>query len=106
MMLDGKQTVVHYLSPTPFDERELVSRLSGQFDSQVCLHTLALPAAALEEDEEHGCGRPDCGQGAGGNCSSCSSGGCSSCGSSTGDLQAVFAALRERMDKPERTPLV
>jgi cell fate regulator YaaT (PSP1 superfamily) len=106
MMLDGKQAIVHYLSQDSFDERELVSRLSGQFDSQVCLHTLSLPVEAEPESGDGGCGRPDCGRGADGNCSSCSSGGCSSCGSSQNDMQELFSALRERIQPSTRTPLV
>jgi cell fate regulator YaaT (PSP1 superfamily) len=104
MMLDGQQTIVHYLSPSEFDERELVSRLSRQFDSQVCLHSLALGEDEPEEHEDGGCGRPDCGRGAGGQCSTCSSGGCSSCGSGN-DLKAYFAAMREKMNPSHRTPL-
>jgi cell fate regulator YaaT (PSP1 superfamily) len=106
MMLDGKQAIVHYLSPDLFDERELISRLSRQFEAQVCLHTLSLPASAAVEADDGACGRPDCGHGADGHCSSCSSGGCGSCGSSSNDLQAVFAALREKMQPTSRTPLV
>jgi cell fate regulator YaaT (PSP1 superfamily) len=103
MMLDGKQAILHYLSSQPFEERDLVSRLSRQFETQVCLHTLALPPDTEEDHADEGCGRPNCGQGADGHCSSCSSGGCSTCSTSTSDLQEVFAALREKM--PQRTPL-
>lgn len=105
MMLDGKQGIVHYLSPDSFDEREVVSRLSRQFEAQVCLHTLSLPADAALDVDDGGCGRPDCGSGEDGHCSSCSSGGCSSCGSSKNDMQELFKSLRERMQASSRTPL-
>src|ERR1051326_6250837 len=103
MMLDGKQTILHYVSRDSFDERELISRLSSEFNSQMCLHSLVLPAAT--DDDEHGCDRPACGRGSDGSCSSCSSGGCSGCGAGGDELQSLFASLRERLQESQRTPL-
>jgi cell fate regulator YaaT (PSP1 superfamily) len=102
MLLDGEQAILHHLHWADFDERELVSALSRQYDLRVRLHALKSEAA---EEEEHGCGRPDCGGGSGG-CSSCSSGGCSTCGAGTTDMRAYFAALREQMQRQDRVPLL
>ncbi len=102
VLLDGEQAVLHHLHWAEFDERDLVSALSRQHDLRVRLHTLK---TAAEAEEEHGCGRPDCGHGSGG-CSSCSSGGCSSCGAGTPDVRAYFAALREQMQHENRVPLL
>jgi cell fate regulator YaaT (PSP1 superfamily) len=103
--LDGKQGILHHLAWGDFDERDLVSRLSGSHDLRVTLHSLALPK---EPDEaEVGCGRPDCGRTEGGSCGDCGSGGCSSCGArSPVDLKTHFANLREQMFAHNRTPLL
>lgn len=101
--LDGKQAFLHHFSWGDYDERELVSRLSGPYDLQVSLHRVTTESTT---EEEHGCGRPDCGKSDGG-CSTCGSGGgCGSCGSSApADMTAYFADLRAKMMAEHRTPL-
>jgi cell fate regulator YaaT (PSP1 superfamily) len=105
MMIDGKQAVLSYLGALGFDERELLDRLSRRFGTQIVLQSLALPREE-EEEEEHGCGRPDCGRTEEGQCSSCGTGGCGSCGDSSLDMKAYFSSLRDKMNDQQRTPLV
>ena len=103
--LDGKQAVVHHLRREECDCRPLVSRLSRSFDVYIVMENLAEPQTPSENE---GCGRPDCGQGHGG-CSSCSSGGgCGTCGKGTtsSEVSAYLAGLRERMEQSSRTPLL
>src|SRR5205085_4946483 len=74
--LEGKSAIIHHLRRVDCDYRPLVSSLARTYDVCVTMQNLALP---VEVEEEAGCGKPDCGQGAGG-CSTCSTGGgCSSC---------------------------
>jgi hypothetical protein len=73
VLLDGEHAVVHYLRAADFDPRPFVSGLSRAFDVHVTLFDLTGPIAK----EDHGCGRPDCGNGGGG----CGThGACSTCG--------------------------
>jgi len=104
VLLDGQQAVVHYLPFAECDERPLVSQLSREHELHVALHNMAMP----KEEEEHGCGRPDCGQKEGGGCDTCSSGGgCSSCGASKpNDMKEYFGGLRAKMMEGKRTPLL
>jgi hypothetical protein len=105
VLLDGEQAILHHLHWDEFDERDLVSALVRQHDLRVRLHSLRTAPA----EAEHGCGRPDCGRKEGGGCSTCGSGGgCSSCGAAKPDeVQAYFAALRERMhEQGNRVPLL
>jgi cell fate regulator YaaT (PSP1 superfamily) len=106
LLLDNQHAVVQYLGEEAFDARPFVSKLSTQFEVHVTLQNLAL--APQHDEEEHGCGRPDCGKTKGGGCSTCGTGGgCSTCGSaSREDVTAHFAALRAQMEQAHRTPLV
>ena len=103
--LDGNQAVVHHLRREECDYRPLVSRLSRSFDVFIVMENLAEPQMP---SQEAGCGRPDCGQGHGG-CSSCASGGgCGTCGkgTSSSEVSAYLAGLRERLEQSTRTPLL
>jgi cell fate regulator YaaT (PSP1 superfamily) len=96
VLLDGEHAVLHHLRLADFDPRPFVSTLSRTFEVHLTLEDLSRTGAAVEE-EEHGCGRPDCGSGSGG----CGSGGdgCSTCGLKNAvDLRAYFAGLREQME--------
>jgi len=109
VLLDGEQAIVHFLRMAPCDERPLVSALSRTHQLHVALHDLALPGAPVAEEEHAGCGRPDCGQGGAGGCTSCGSGGgCSTCGAGKADdgSRAHFAKLRDQMAAQQRTPLL
>lgn len=103
MLLDGEHVVLHHLRGGECDVRPLVSTLSREFALHVLLQDLTHPVEpAPAEDEEHGCGRENCGAG---NCSSCGTGGgCSSCGTPSDDEQSYFAGLREKME--QRVPLL
>jgi len=106
VLLDGEQVILHHLPWGEFDERDLVAGLSRRHGLRVRLHSLRTTEPA---EEEHGCGRPDCGRKEGGGCSTCGSGGgCSTCGAAKPEqVQAYFAALRERMHRqPQRMPLL
>lgn len=104
VLLDGQQAVVHLLRAGECDVRPFVSGLASQHDLQVSLQDLSASPA----QEEHGCGKPDCGRSAGGGCSTCGSGGgCSSCSAGSGkDLTAYFAELRQQMEQQRRVALL
>jgi cell fate regulator YaaT (PSP1 superfamily) len=106
VLLDNQHAVVQYLGWEPFDAPPFVSKLSTVFEVHITLQNLA--QAAQHEEEEHGCGRPDCGKTEGGGCSTCGTGGgCSTCGSATvEDVQSHFAELRTQMEQAHRTPLI
>jgi cell fate regulator YaaT (PSP1 superfamily) len=105
VLLDGEHAVLHHLQAGEADVRPFVSTLSREFSLYVTLVDLSQPHH--EEEEVHGCGRPDCGQGADGECGSCGSGGgCSTCGSAKlQEVAAHFAGLREQMER-RRTALL
>ncbi len=102
MLLDGEHVVLHHLRWAECDVRPLVSALSQKFAMHVLLQDLSRPAVPVPvEEEEHGCGKENCGAG---NCGSCGSGGCGTCGVSAQDTQAHFAELRQKME--QRVPLL
>ncbi|HTU20531.1 MAG TPA: PSP1 C-terminal domain-containing protein [Gemmataceae bacterium] len=109
VLLDGEHAMLHYLSSGDVDVRPFVSTLSRELAVQVTLIDLSRDreGAALDESAEHvGCGRPDCGQGADGGCSTCDSGGCNTCGAAKPqDMDLYFAQLREQMER-QRTALL
>jgi cell fate regulator YaaT (PSP1 superfamily) len=109
VLLDGEHAVLHQLRAEDADVRPFVSTLSREFDMHVTLIDLSRDreGAALEEnDDDHGCGRPDCGQREDGGCSTCGSGGCGTCGSGQPkDMKLYFAQLREQMER-QRTALL
>lgn len=103
MTLDGSRAIVQCLAGA-CDPAPLLDALAATHGVQVWLENLADP---LEEEEEHGCGKPDCGKSEGGGCSTCSSGGgCSSCGSGKVDMRDYFGHLREQMESSKRTQLL
>jgi cell fate regulator YaaT (PSP1 superfamily) len=109
MLLDGEHAVLHYLPEGAADVRPFVSTLSREFAAHILLIDLSRDrqGAMAEESEEHGgCGRPDCGRGADGGCSTCGSGGCGTCGDAKpADMELYFAQLREQMER-QRTALL
>lgn len=104
VLLDGQHAIIHHLRLAECDERPLVSSLSREHDLYITLHNLAFPKAPSAP----GCGRPDCGQAAGGGCSTCGSGGgCATCGAAAAkDMKVYFARLREQMMQHRRTTLL
>jgi hypothetical protein len=108
VLFDGRQAIIQHVRREDCDYRPLVSSLSRKFDLLLIMQNLALPMEL--DEEEHGCGRPDCGKGAGG-CSTCSSGGgCSTGHCSSGvkqeEITAYLAGLRDQMEARGRTPLL
>jgi hypothetical protein len=93
--LDGVQASIFHLRAGDCDCRPLAAALSRETDLQIVMENMAEPAPVT------GCGRPDCGQGAGG-CSSCGSGGCGSgscsAGHSAPEVSSHLASLRRAME--------
>jgi cell fate regulator YaaT (PSP1 superfamily) len=105
VLLDGEHAVLHYLEGESADVRPFVSTLSREFAVQVTLIDLSSDREGAVE-EETGCGRPDCGRGADGGCSTCASGGCGTCASAEPkDMELYFAQLRQQMER-QRTALL
>jgi cell fate regulator YaaT (PSP1 superfamily) len=106
--LDGT-AILHAVAWGACDAAELLERLGARFNVPVRLLDLSRIAVAKEPS---GCGKPDCGAGAGG-CSTCGPNGCSTGSCSRGsvksaeDLAAYFADLRRQMERAglARTPL-
>ncbi len=109
VLLDGEHALLHHLRWADADVRPFVSTLSREFALHIVLVDLTRSqetAGHEESDEPHGCGRPNCGRGADGACSTCGSGGCATCGSAKPpDMQLYFAQLREQMER-HRTALL
>jgi cell fate regulator YaaT (PSP1 superfamily) len=99
MTLDGVQASIFHLRAADCDCRPLAAALSRETDAQIVMENMAEPAPIT------GCGRPDCGQGAGG-CSSCSTGGCGTGSCSAGhkveEVSAHLASLRRAMESRAR----
>jgi PSP1 C-terminal conserved region len=108
VLLDGQHAALHYLRWADGDVRPFVSTLSREFELHVALVDLTPSReASTHEEEPNGCGRPNCGQQAGGGCSTCGTGGgCATCGTAKPqDVETHFAQLREQMER-RRTALL
>ena len=60
VLFDGKQAIIQHLRQEQCDYRPMVSALAKKYDMLLIMQNLVLPAVVGEE--EHGCGRPDCGR--------------------------------------------
>jgi hypothetical protein len=99
--IEGGQAVLYHLRRADCDYRPLVSALARLHDFSIVMENLAPELMA-------GCGRPDCGHGAGG-CSSCGSeGGCSSgsCGKKHSAEEVASYLLDRRRQMEARTSLL
>jgi cell fate regulator YaaT (PSP1 superfamily) len=108
ILLDGRRTLLQYLSWAEWDGTRLVEALARRHGIEVLLEDLTLPAEAPPEEEHGGCGKPDCGKASsGGGCDTCSTGGgCSTgCGSGKVDMRQYFGHLRTQMEERQRVPL-
>lgn len=104
VLLDGEHAVLHHLCESAADVRPFVSTLSREFELHITLSDWSGPVET--EQEEHGCGKPNCGRGEDGGCSTCGSSGCGSCGTAKPpDMELYFAQLREQMES-QRTALL
>ncbi len=103
ILLDGERAMLHHLRGGECDVRPLVSALSVEFG----LHLAPIDlGGSPQTDLEAGCGRPDCGGGQAGDCTSCGSGGCGSCGEGKPqESESTFAERREQIDR-RRTALL
>lgn len=104
LLFDGKQAILEYVSRSECDLGPLLDAITARY----CLRLEPRNLTAAPEANGHGCGRPDCGGGAGG-CDTCTTGGCGSgCGSPdlVRDVQSFFAGLRQNMEAQHRTPLL
>jgi hypothetical protein len=104
---DGAGAVVQFLPVAECDLDAFAVALGSRLSLNISMENLAL--APPEEEERHGCGKPNCGKTTGGGCDSCGSGGgCGSgCGSGGVELREYFAHLRTKMESyPQRTTLL
>jgi hypothetical protein len=103
--LDGRQGTIHYLGRPGVDLDPFAATLAKKHELFLLLQNLATPAETAAET--NGCGKPDCGHGAGG-CTTCASGGgcATGCGSGPADISPYFAHLRAQMEKRNFTPLL
>jgi hypothetical protein len=97
LLLDGSQALVHFLGWAGCDVQPLAELLTGEYQIQVTLRDMSLPAA--KADEEESCGSGSCGSGgcgSGGGCGSCSTGGgCGSCHSHAPEAAPSQEPLRK-----------
>lgn len=111
VLLAGDRALIYHLCKDDCDYRPLVSTLARSYDLLIVMQNLTLPADEHDHaDEEHGCGKPDCGQtDGGGGCSTCGSGGgCGTCGKGVKkeDVTSYLLGLRQAMEQRARTPLL
>jgi hypothetical protein len=106
ILLDGATAIIQFLGKTPDDCETVARALERKFGLTIVMENLTLTAPTAEEEQQHGCGKPDCGR-VGGGCMSCGTdGGCSSCGSGKVDMAAYFLHLRSKVEQRLRTPLL
>jgi hypothetical protein len=103
VLFDRSKAILHYLNSAACNAEPMVAALAQSHGISILLENLATPSVV--EVSEGGCGKPDCGRGAGG-CTSCGSGGCSTCGSGGVDLRPYFAHLRGQLEDQQRWPLL
>ncbi len=109
ILLDGTSAIVHTIPDEQSDLTSLAQTLSSRHGLIFTILDLRQPATP----EPHGCGKPDCGSGGAGGCSSCGTGGgCSTGSCSSGsvknadELTGYFAGLRRQMEEQTaRVPL-
>jgi translation initiation factor IF-1 len=98
MLFTGDRVIVHYAGAEPD-----LSDIERRFGVSILFENVNPPVI-----EAKGCGKPDCGRGHEGSCSSCGTeGGCGTCGSHRGvDLRSYFTHLRAEMEAQGRVPLL
>ncbi|NBR05358.1 MAG: hypothetical protein EBT92_06265 [Planctomycetes bacterium] len=90
LLFDGKHAVLHLATSPKTDVRDLVSKLSQDFDLHIYVENIS-----QQEENAGSCGSGNCGSKEGG-CGSCSSGGCGSCATGKQKKPALEANASQR----------
>ena len=99
LLFDGRHAVLHLLTSPKTDVRDLVSKLSQDFDMHIYVENISQPQEEeklAEDDGTSSCGSGNCGskEGGGGSCSS--GGGCGSCSNAKEKKPALEANASQR----------
>jgi hypothetical protein len=101
LLFDGKHAVLHLATSPKTDVRDLISKLSKDFDLHIYVENITQPNQDDDHDESPvedagSCGSGNCGSKEGG-CGSCSSGGgCGSCSTTKEKKPALEANASQR----------
>jgi cell fate regulator YaaT (PSP1 superfamily) len=101
LLFDGKHAVLHLATSPKTDVRDLISKLSNDFDLHIYVENITQPNQDDDHDESlvedaGSCGSGNCGSKEGG-CGSCSSGGgCGSCSTTKEKKPALEANASQR----------
>lgn len=98
LLFDGKHAVLHLLTSPKTDVRDLVSKLSQDFDMHIYVENISQPQEEeklAEDDGTSSCGSGKCGSKESG-CGTCSSGGCGSCSTTKEKKPALEANASQR----------
>jgi cell fate regulator YaaT (PSP1 superfamily) len=99
LLFDGRHAVLHLLTSPKTDVRDLVSKLSQDFDMHIYVENISQPQEEeklAEDDGTSSCGSGNCGSKEGG-CGSCGSGGgCGSCSNAKEKKPALEANASQR----------
>ena len=98
LLFDGKHAVLHLLTSPKTDVRDLVSKLSQDFDMHIYVENISQPQEEeklAEDDGTSSCGSGNCGSKESG-CGTCSSGGCGSCSTTKEKKPALEANASQR----------
>lgn len=96
LLFDGKHAVLHLLTSPKTDVRDLVSKLSQDFDMHIYVENISQPQEEEKLAEDLGsCGSGNCGSKESG-CGTCSSGGCGSCSTTKEKKPALEANASQR----------
>lgn len=98
LLFDGQHAVLHLATSPKTEVRDLVSKLSQDFNLHIYIENISQPHQEKDEAEEESassCGSGNCGSKESG-CGSCSSGGCGSCGTSKEKKPALEVTASQR----------
>lgn len=99
LLFDGKHAILHLLTSPKTDVRDLVSKLSQDFDMHIYVENISQPQEEeklAEDDGTSSCGSGKCGSKESG-CGTCGSGGgCGSCSTAKGKMPALEANASQR----------
>ena len=98
LLFDGRHAVLHLLTSPKTDVRDLVSKLSQDFDMHIYVENISQPQEEeklAEDDGTSSCGSGKCGSKESG-CGTCGSGGCGSCSTTKEKKPALEANASQR----------